>query len=38
VELPKGVYLCGDSQVDSRVESVWRSGKETAEKILGSKA
>jgi predicted NAD/FAD-dependent oxidoreductase len=37
-ELPKGVYLCGDSQVDSRLESVWRSGKETAEKILGSKA
>jgi predicted NAD/FAD-dependent oxidoreductase len=38
VDLPKGVYLCGDSQVDSRLESVWRSGKETAEKILGSKA
>jgi predicted NAD/FAD-dependent oxidoreductase len=38
VELPKGLYLCGDSEVDSRVESVWRSGKETAEKILGSKA
>jgi len=37
-ELPKGVYLCGDSQVDSRLESVWRSGKETAEKIIGSKA
>ncbi len=37
-KLPKGVYLCGDSQVDSRLESVWRSGKETAEKILGSKA
>ena len=38
VELPKGLYLCGDSEVDSRVESVWRSGKETAEKILGSRA
>ena len=37
-ELPKGLYLCGDSEVDSRVESVWRSGKETAEKILGSRA
>ena len=38
VELPKGLFLCGDSEVDSRVESVWRSGKETAEKILGSRA
>lgn len=38
VELPKGLYLCGDSEVDSRVESVWCSGKETAEKILGSRA
>ena len=37
-DMPKGIYLCGDSQVDSRLESVWRSGKETAEKILGSKA
>ena len=37
-ELPKGLYLCGDSEVDSRVESVWRSGKETAEKILASRA
>ena len=37
-ELPKGLYLCGDSEVDSRLESVWRSGKETAEKILGSRA
>ena len=37
-DLPEGVYLCGDSQVDSRLESVWHSGKETAEKILGSKA
>jgi len=37
-DLPKGIYLCGDSQVDSRLESVWRSGKETAEKILGSKS
>jgi len=32
--LPDGLYLCGDSVSDSRVESVWKSGIEVAEKIL----
>ena len=32
--LADGLYLCGDSVTDSRVESVWQSGMEVAEKIL----
>jgi predicted NAD/FAD-dependent oxidoreductase len=35
-DLPKGVFLCGDSMTDSRLESVWKSGRTTAEFILGS--
>ncbi|MFM8792791.1 MAG: hypothetical protein ACKOFX_10050, partial [Solirubrobacterales bacterium] len=34
-DLPKGIFLCGDSMTDSRLESVWKSGLATAEKILG---
>jgi len=34
-DLPKGLFLCGDSVTDSRLESVWKSGLTTAEKILG---
>jgi predicted NAD/FAD-dependent oxidoreductase len=32
--LADGLYLCGDSVSDSRVESVWKSGIEVAEKLL----
>ena len=32
--LADGLYLCGDSVTDSRVESVWKSGIEVAEKVL----
>ena len=32
--LADGLYLCGDSVTDSRVESVWQSGTEVAEKVL----
>ena len=32
--LPEGLYVCGDSIIDSRLESVWKSGNETARKIL----
>jgi predicted NAD/FAD-dependent oxidoreductase len=35
-DLPKGIFLCGDSITDSRLESVWKSGRTTAEFILGS--
>ena len=35
--LPEGLYVCGDSLVDSRLESVWKSGKDTARKILNSR-
>jgi len=34
-DLPKGVFLCGDSITDSRLESVWKSGRTTADAILG---
>lgn len=34
-DLPAGFYLCGDSVGESRLESVWQSGWETAQKILG---
>jgi len=34
-DLPKGFFLCGDSWTDSRLESVWKSGRTTAESILG---
>ncbi|NCZ95797.1 FAD-dependent oxidoreductase [bacterium] len=33
-DLPKGFFLCGDSWTDSRLESVWKSGWMTAEKVL----
>jgi len=32
--LANGLYLCGDSVSESRVESVWKSGIEVAEKVL----
>ena len=32
--LADGLYLCGDSVTDSRVESVWQSGVEVAERVL----
>jgi predicted NAD/FAD-dependent oxidoreductase len=35
--LPEGLYVCGDSFVDSRLESVWKSGNNTARKILNSR-
>jgi len=34
-DLPAGIHLCGDSVSESRLESVWQSGWETAKKILG---
>lgn len=34
-DLPKGFFLCGDSMTDSRLESVWKSGLDTARQILG---
>jgi len=34
-DLPKGFFLCGDSMTDSRLESVWKSGRTTADAILG---
>ena len=34
-DLPKGFFVCGDSMTDSRLESVWKSGRTTAERILG---
>jgi len=33
-DLPKGLMVCGDSMTDSRLESVWKSGRTTAEKVL----
>ena len=33
-ELPAGIFLCGDSVTESRLESVWRSGREAARKIV----
>jgi len=35
--LPEGLYVCGDSIIDSRLESVWKSGNDTARKILNSR-
>lgn len=32
--LPPGIYLTGDSMVTSNVRSVWRSGVETAKRVL----
>jgi len=32
-DLPKGFFLCGDSITDSRLESVWKSGLETAARV-----
>jgi predicted NAD/FAD-dependent oxidoreductase len=34
-DLPKGIFVCGDSMTESRLESVWKSGRTTAETILG---
>jgi predicted NAD/FAD-dependent oxidoreductase len=34
-DLPAGIYHCGDSVCESRLESVWKSGWETARRILG---
>ena len=34
-DLPKGFFVCGDSMTDSRLESVWKSGRMTADAILG---
>jgi predicted NAD/FAD-dependent oxidoreductase len=34
-DLPKGFFVCGDSMTDSRLESVWKSGRTTADAILG---
>ena len=34
-DLPEGIHLCGDSLGESRLESVWLSGRETARGILG---
>jgi len=34
-DLPAGIYLCGDSVCESRLESVWKSGLETARRIPG---
>jgi len=33
--LPRGFFLCGDSLVQSRIEDVWLSGVETAERVPG---
>ena len=35
--LPEGLNVCGDSIVDSRLESVWKSGNDMARKILDSR-
>ena len=35
-DLPKGIFICGDSLTDSRLESVWKSGLATAQQVLGS--
>jgi renalase len=32
-ELPAGVFVCGDSVVPARIEDVWRSGVEAAERV-----
>jgi hypothetical protein len=32
-DLPKGFFVCGDSITDSRLESVWKSGLETAARV-----
>ena len=32
-DLPKGFFLCGDSWVDSRLESVWKNGLEVAARV-----
>ena len=34
-DLPAGIHLCGDSLGESRLESVWLSGREAARGILG---
>jgi predicted NAD/FAD-dependent oxidoreductase len=33
-----GLYVCGDSVSDSRIESVWRNGEETAGQVLADLA
>ena len=32
--IKSGIFYCGDSITESRVESVWKSGVQTAEKVL----
>jgi predicted NAD/FAD-dependent oxidoreductase len=34
VDLPPGVFLCGDSRVESTVESVWLDGVKAAKEVL----
>lgn len=34
--MPEGLYVCGDSATDSRIESVWKHGEETAAQILAA--
>ena len=33
-----GLYVCGDSATESRIESVWKNGKETAGQVLADLA
>lgn len=33
-DLPKGIFICGDSITDSRLESVWKSGLDAARRVL----
>ena len=33
-DLPKGIFVCGDSLTDSRLESVWKSGLAAANQLL----
>lgn len=35
-DLPKGIFVCGDSLTHSRLESVWKSGRTAADFVLGS--
>jgi predicted NAD/FAD-dependent oxidoreductase len=33
-----GLYVCGDSATESRIESVWKNGEETAGQVLADLA
>ncbi len=35
-ELPEGVFVCGDTRSDSRIEDVWSSGRALAQRLLES--